>query len=76
LLGKEPAEAHLAVKSFPHEFGTYYEVVCYFEETDKESRDYAFRVDSDGPTSWGEAEEQQRRDEKNGLYPGKEDIAN
>jgi len=54
-LGPEPAGAQLRVKSFPHDFGTYYEVVCWYEEDDVEACQYAYRCESDAPTTWADA---------------------
>mgnify|MGYP001581377714 CR=1 FL=1 len=51
-LGEEPPGAHLAVKSNPHEFGTYYEVVCYFQDDDEEAQKYAYRCESEAPARW------------------------
>jgi len=53
-LGPEPEGAHLAVKSFPHEFGDYLEVVCHFDPEIKASVDYASRCESDAPATWEE----------------------
>jgi len=57
-LGEEPEGARLAIKSFPHEFNTYYEVVCYYESENIKARDYAFGIEDNGPLTWDEAEEQ------------------
>ena len=51
-LGEEPPGAYLRVKSNPHNFGTYLEVVCYFEDNYEEARIYALRCESDAPTIW------------------------
>ena len=51
-LGEEPPGAHLAVKSNPHDFGTYYEVVCYYQYADEEAQKYAYRCESDAPARW------------------------
>ena len=51
-VGEEPPGAHLAVKSNPHDFGTYYEVVCYYQDTDEEAQKYAFRCENDAPAKW------------------------
>ena len=51
-LGKEPEGARLRVKANPHDFGTYYEVVCDFDTELLESQDYAFKCDSNGPSTW------------------------
>lgn len=53
-LGPEPPGAHLAIKNNPHDFGTYYEVVCHFDDTDDEARTYAFRCESDAPRTWAD----------------------
>jgi hypothetical protein len=50
--GPEPVGASLKIKSFPHDFGTYYEVVCWYDEDIKESVDYAFKVEGEGPLKW------------------------
>jgi hypothetical protein len=56
-LGPEPAGAELATTSFPHDFGTYYEVVIWFEPDDAAAVAYAKRCDSDAPTTWEEEED-------------------
>lgn len=48
--GNEPDGARLAVKAFPHDFGTYYEVVCWYE--DEASAEYAFRLEAETPKRW------------------------
>lgn len=54
--GSEPEGARLAVKSNPHDFGTYLSVVCYYDPGIPASADYAFRCESESPTEWdGEA---------------------
>jgi hypothetical protein len=53
-LGEEPEGAHLQVKGNAHDFGTYYEVVCWYDEDIQESVDYAFKCESDGPMTWPE----------------------
>lgn len=51
--GEEPEGARLTIKSFPHDFGSYSEVVCYFEDQIKESVEYAFKCEN-GMTEWDE----------------------
>jgi hypothetical protein len=51
-LGNEPPGARLAVKSNPHDFGQYFDVVCYFDDTDEEARHYAFLCESETPRTW------------------------
>ena len=52
VLGDEPAKASLAVKANPHDFGTYREVVCYFDPSDRAALDYAFRAEELAPAEW------------------------
>ena len=52
-LGPEPPDAELAIKSFPHDFGSYYEVVCYYDTTNERSMRYAWKVEKKAPTRWG-----------------------
>ena len=51
-VGVEPFGAELKVKSFPHDFGTYYEVVCYFDDDIPESLEYALKCEGEGPMTW------------------------
>jgi hypothetical protein len=51
-LGMEPDGARLTVKGFPHDFGTYYEVVCVYNEDNEEAVEYALRCESDAPATW------------------------
>jgi len=52
VLGPEPEGATLQVKSNPHDFGSYLSVVCYFDDDNEAASDYAYRCESDGPTTW------------------------
>ena len=47
--GPEPDGAQLRTKSFPHDFGTYYEVVCHFNSDMPASIEYAMRCESEAP---------------------------
>ena len=51
-LGNEPSGAHLRIISLPHDFGTYYEVTCWFDPENDESVKYAFDCEGKGPTNW------------------------
>ena len=55
-IGPEPEGARLGIKSNPHDFGTYLDVVCYFEDDNPAAVEYAYRCESDAPTTWAEAE--------------------
>jgi len=50
--GPEPANAQLRIKGNDHDFGRYYEVVCYYESEDRASLDYALKCESDAPSRW------------------------
>jgi len=50
--GPEPVGSYLTTKAFPHDYGRYYEVVCYFNEDVPVSIDYAFRCEREAPTTW------------------------
>ncbi len=52
--GPEPEGACLSVKWFPHDFGDYCEVVCYYNTDIPASVDYAFRCESEAPATWEE----------------------
>jgi hypothetical protein len=41
-----------SIKKFPHDFGSYYEVVCNFDPTDIDSVDFAYHVESNLPETW------------------------
>jgi len=51
-LGKEPEGAHLRLVGHNHDFGTYYEVACYYDDQNEEAMHYAYRCESDGPQTW------------------------
>lgn len=50
--GEEPPGARLAIKLFPHDFGSYYEVICYYETNSEEAMDYAFDLEANAPAYW------------------------
>jgi hypothetical protein len=52
--GPEPAGARLRIQAFPHDFGTYHEVVCLFETEIEASVAYAFRCEAETPATWEE----------------------
>jgi len=53
--GEPPPGARLKLKSCPHDFGTYYEVVCSFDPGDPEALEYAYRCEDGLPEYWDEA---------------------
>ena len=50
--GPEPEGAELRTKSFEHDFGTYYEVVCWFQTDHAKARAYAMHCEDDAPATW------------------------
>jgi len=50
--GEEPRKCGFIVKSNPHDFGTYYDVVVKFDEDDDEASDYAYKVEGELPHHW------------------------
>ena len=52
--GEEPYGAHLTVKSFPHDFGSYLEVVCYYDDSEPEAVAYAWNLEKSAPARWAD----------------------
>lgn len=57
--GPPPYGARLQIKGFEHDrgqydVGTYYEVVCWFEDSIQEAVDYAFKLEAESPQRWDE----------------------
>jgi hypothetical protein len=50
--GPPPPGASLRIKSFPHDFGTYREVVCYFDDAKPRSVDYCYDIEANAPERW------------------------
>ena len=67
-LGSEPPGAHLRVKSCPHDFGSYLDVVCVFDAEDQAAAEYAYMCESDGPKSWSDTEPLKRQTYRVGAY--------
>jgi len=44
--------ADLRVKGFPHDFGTYYEVCAYYDDSDEAAVDMAFTIEAGMPENW------------------------
>jgi hypothetical protein len=51
--GEPPGEANLRTKGSPHEMGTYYEVVIYYNPDNEEETKYALKVEN-GLLAWPE----------------------
>ena len=52
VIGPEPEGAVLKIKGFPHDFGTYYELVCEFDTGNAAARAYALRCEDEAPATW------------------------
>jgi len=74
-LGSEPEGARLKIKSYPHDFGTYYEVACEYDDSKPVSVDYAFACESQGPQTWNDTTPVQiERSETEDLSESPEDY--
>jgi hypothetical protein len=51
-LGPEPEGARLAIRSSPHDFGSYLSVACHFDPRNEAAIRYALRCESEGPERW------------------------
>ena len=56
LIQKWHPNAQLTVKGFPHEFGTYYEVIALYEEGNEEQERQALYVEAHLPEFWTDEE--------------------
>jgi hypothetical protein len=52
LFSPVPINNSFAIKSFNHDFGTYHEVVVYFDDECEESVNYAFNIEGNLPEKW------------------------
>ena len=43
----EPENGYLKLKGFPHDFGSYYEVVAYYDPEDTQASRWAFDIEGD-----------------------------
>lgn len=53
-LGVAPKVTRLFVKANPHDFGTYYTVVCEYDSDNGRAVEYAFRCEREAPTEWSQ----------------------
>lgn len=51
--GEQPP-CRLRIKANPHDFGTYYEVVASFKDTDEAATNAAFWLENNSPLTWDE----------------------
>jgi hypothetical protein len=50
--GPEPDGADLRIKSNPHDFGSYYDVACYYDTDDEAAVAYALKCEGETPEEW------------------------
>ncbi len=50
--GQEPAGARLIVKTNAHDFGSYLEVICKFDDENETAMHYAYSLESGSPEQW------------------------
>lgn len=53
-LGREPIGAKLVVVRHRHDFGLYHEVACRYDNNVEAAIEYAFKAESDAPSTWAE----------------------
>jgi hypothetical protein len=51
-MGNEQGSAQFKIKANPHDFGSYYEVVVYFDSNDEKGIEYAFAAEKNLPARW------------------------
>lgn len=66
--GPEPEGARLYIKSNPHDFGTYYEVECAYDDEIEEAVEYAFKCEDCDLEKWEEVGISTRISVVNGEY--------
>jgi hypothetical protein len=69
VFGTEPDGAVVTVKSFPHDFGSYREVVCYYDDGLPLSVEYAFKLERETPERWDDEARKELADYLNGDDP-------
>lgn len=52
MFGPEPEGAELRMTGFAHDFGTYHEVLCWYEDGNTAAMDYAFNCEGGMPSVW------------------------
>ncbi len=57
-----PDGTYFTVKSFPHDFGSYREVVVSYDDDDEESREFAYHVENNAPSTWDDIAKMQLKE--------------
>jgi hypothetical protein len=47
-----PDGCWLSIKGFPHDFGTYYEVIVRYDENDEKATEFAYKMEGESPADW------------------------
>ncbi|MDF0490432.1 hypothetical protein PX554_20080 [Sphingomonas sp. H39-1-10] len=55
MFGPPPEGVTIAVRSNPHDFGTYYDLAVRVDDGDPDARAYALRLEDEGPGRWHDA---------------------
>lgn len=50
--GTPPTGVSLRLKAFPHDFGSYHEIVVQFDDNDEAASDWAYNVEAHTPGEW------------------------
>lgn len=53
--GEPPEGADLRVRAEMHDFGSYYEVAVVYDPSNRAAAEYAFKAESEAPTTWAAA---------------------
>ena len=61
-VGIEPEGASLRVKANKHDFGTYYDLECEFDDRHPEAVTYCFEVERKTPSDWDDVAKRELRE--------------
>lgn len=61
-IGPEPEGASLVVKSNQHDFGTYLDLECVFDDRHPEAVTYCFEVERKTPSDWDDVAKRELRE--------------
>jgi len=59
MFGEPPAGCSLIIRSYPHDFGSYYSVEAGYRCDDEQAAEYAFRCEGEGPELWDDEAKQE-----------------
>jgi hypothetical protein len=80
MFGPEPEGAFFRVKANPHDFGSYYSVVCNFDDENEEAIKYAYNCENNSPARWDSevepapADSDEPDDYGLAIYPGSTQV--